>query len=127
MLFQDLTFIMRKNLLNSKKGKEKLVVKVEPTEPLQPPTIEEFMEGVLKYPGSFQTMYHLPDDAQLIEFFEYFEWYKSRELSRAEKERIVQGYVIMENFVADWRKGQEIHKVVITQRLYQISSTSTQA
>ena len=61
MLFQDLTSIVRKNLLNSKKGKEKLVVKVEPTEPLQPPTIEEFMEEVLKYPGSFQTMYHLPD------------------------------------------------------------------
>ena len=103
------------------------MVAIEPTEPLQPPTIEEFMEQVLKYPGSFQMLYHLPDDAPLITFFEYFEWYKSRELAQAQNERIVQGYVIEENFVGDWRKGQEIHKVVITQRLYQTSPTSTQA
>ena len=35
--------------------------------------------------------------------------------------------VIEEYFNGDWRKGQEIQKVVITQRLYQISSNSTQA
>ena len=35
--------------------------------------------------------------------------------------------VIEEYFYGDWRKGKEIQKVVITQRLYQISSNSTQA
>ena len=35
--------------------------------------------------------------------------------------------VIEEYFHGDWRMGQEIQKVVITQRLYQISSNSTQA
>ena len=30
-------------------------------------------------------------------------------------------------FDGDWRNGQEINKVVITQRLYQTSSNSTQA
>ena len=35
--------------------------------------------------------------------------------------------VIEEYFNGDWRTGQEIQKVVITQRLYQISSNSTQA
>ena len=35
--------------------------------------------------------------------------------------------VIKEYFYGDWRKGKEIQKVIITQRLYQISSNSTQA
>ena len=35
--------------------------------------------------------------------------------------------VIEESFNGDWRKGQEIQKVVITQRLYQISSNLKQA
>ena len=30
-------------------------------------------------------------------------------------------------FNGDWRLGQEVHKFVITQRLYQISPNSTQA
>ena len=35
--------------------------------------------------------------------------------------------VIEEYFLGDWRKGHEIQKAVITQRLYQISSNSIQA
>ena len=35
--------------------------------------------------------------------------------------------IFEENFDGDWRQGEEIQKVVITQRLYQISSNSTQA
>ena len=35
--------------------------------------------------------------------------------------------IIEEYFYGDWRSGQEVHKVVITQRLYQISPNSTQA
>ena len=35
--------------------------------------------------------------------------------------------VIEEYFDGNWREGQEIHEVVITQRLYQTSPTSTQA
>ena len=35
--------------------------------------------------------------------------------------------VIEKYFDGDWRKGKEIRKVVITQRLYQISPYSTQA
>ena len=35
--------------------------------------------------------------------------------------------IIEEYFNGDWRKGQEIHNVVITQRLYQTSPNSTQA
>ena len=35
--------------------------------------------------------------------------------------------VIEEYFYGDWRSGQEVHKVVITQRLYQISPNSAQA
>ena len=34
---------------------------------------------------------------------------------------------IEEYFDGNWREGQEIHEVVITQRLYQTSPTSTQA
>ena len=35
--------------------------------------------------------------------------------------------VIEEYFGGDWRSGQEIRKIVITQRFYQISPNSTQA
>ena len=35
--------------------------------------------------------------------------------------------VIEEYFNGNWRLGQEIHEVAITQRLYQTSPTSTQA
>ena len=35
--------------------------------------------------------------------------------------------VIEEYFNGDWRLGQEVHKVIITQRLYQTSPDSTQA
>ena len=35
--------------------------------------------------------------------------------------------VIQEYFHGDWRSGQEISKIVITQRFYQISPYSTQA
>ena len=35
--------------------------------------------------------------------------------------------VIEEYFRGDWRSGQEIGKIVITQRFYQISPNSTQA
>ena len=35
--------------------------------------------------------------------------------------------VIQEYFRGDWRSGQEISKIVITQRFYQISPYSTQA
>ena len=34
---------------------------------------------------------------------------------------------IQEYFNGDWRKGQDIQKIVITQRLYQTSADSTQA
>ena len=114
---------MQRNLLNSKKGKENLVVKIEPSEPLQPPTIEELIEQIVQNPSAD----YWYGDLELLEFLQYFEWYKMQELTKAQNERIVQGYVIEENFVGDWRKGQEIHKVVITQRLYQTSPTSTQA
>lgn len=36
-------------------------------------------------------------------------------------------YAIEEYFNGDWQKGQEISKVTITQRLYQISPYSKQA
>ena len=35
--------------------------------------------------------------------------------------------VIEEYFPGDWRSGQEIRKIVITQRFYQIAPNSTQA
>ena len=35
--------------------------------------------------------------------------------------------VIQQYFRGDWRSGQEISKIVITQRFYQISPNSTQA
>ena len=35
--------------------------------------------------------------------------------------------VIEQYFLGDWRSGQEISKIVITQRFYQISPNLTQA
>ena len=38
-----------------------------------------------------------------------------------------QNSIFEEFFSGDWRKGQEISKIVITKRFYQISSSLTQA
>ena len=35
--------------------------------------------------------------------------------------------IFHEYFIDDWRSGQEIRKVIITQRFYQVSPNSTQA
>ena len=43
---------------------------------------------------------------------------QSKELSKS---------IFEEFFNGDWRKGQEISKIVITKRFYQISPSSTQA
>ena len=48
----------------------------------------------------------------------YLEKFQSKELSKS---------IFEEFFSGDWRKGQEISKIVITKRFYQISSSSTQA
>ena len=48
----------------------------------------------------------------------YLEKFQSKELSKS---------IFEEFFSGDWRKGQEISKIFITKRFYQISSSSTQA
>ena len=51
------------------------------------------------------------------DLLEWFEWFQSEELRKN---------IFEEYFNGDWRSGQEVHKVVITQRLYQTSPNSTQ-
>ena len=89
------------------------MVKIEPLEP-QLPTKFEFLEYLDDY-------YNLDDiqNETLNDFLnENLEVYQSRELSRS---------IFEEYFNGDWRLGHQIRKVVITQRLYQISPNSKQA
>ena len=66
-----------------------------------------------------------PEQNYSIEYLYYndylddnLEKFQSKELSKS---------IFEEFFSGDWRKGQEISKIVITQRFYQISSSLTQA
>ena len=94
------------------------MVRIEPLLPLQNyyelPTKFEFLEYLDDY-------YNLDDiqNETLNDFLnENLESFQSKELF----ENIFQEY-----FNDNWRYGQPIRKVVISQRLYQISPNSTQA
>ena len=86
------------------------MAKMEPIKtPPQPPTKPEFLEYLEEYYSHYE--YELAD---LESFPGLLEW------------RLRKG-VFEENFNDDWRSGQEVHKVVITQRFYQTSPNSMQA
>ena len=102
------------------------MVKIEPLEP-QLPTKFEFLEYLddLSYLSENVSIDYLYDNLYdyyygfLNDFLnENLEVYQSRELSRS---------IFEEYFNGDWRLGHQIRKVVITQRLYQISPNSKQA
>ena len=64
-----------------------------------------------------------PESPIKFDFLEYLDGNHGRssfkkELSKSSFEKFFNG---------DWRQGQEIFKIVITQRFYQISPSSTQA
>ena len=60
-----------------------------------------------------QTLADLKTSPYFLRCFEEFQWKKLG--------------IFVEHFNGDWRSGQEIHKIVITQRLYQTSNYSKQA
>ena len=116
------------------------MVKIEPITPPQPPTKLEFLENLKQYINSASndtwyingSYYYSEKSALLAEYnyeptladletspdlLEWFEEFQSGEL---------RGSIFEEYFNGDWRSGQEVHKVVITQRLYQTSPNSTQ-
>ena len=84
---------------------------MEPITPPQPPTKPEFLEYYSLYE------YELADLESSPDLLEWFEEFQSEELRKN---------IFEEYFNGDWRSGQEVHKVVITQRLYQTSPNSTQ-
>ena len=111
------------------------MVKIQPLE-AEPPTKLDFLEYLDSIPDyifdihymfglsknySMGFLYdYLYDDPDLFGwvFGDEFDWFQSKELSMIIFEEIFNG---------DWRKGEEISKIVITQRFYQVSLNSTQA
>ena len=93
------------------------MVKIEPMTPPQPPTKLEFLEYLKPLLAEYNYEPTLADLETYPDLLEWFEEFQSEEL----RESILEEY-----FNCDWRSGQEIHKVVITQRLYQPSPNSTQ-
>ena len=89
------------------------MVKMEPITPPQPPTKPEF----LAYVEEYYSIYELADLETDPFLLEWFEWFQSEELRKN---------IFEEYFNGDWRSGQEVNKVVITQRFYQTSPNSTQ-
>ena len=104
------------------------MVKIEPLEPTLPqPTKFEFLEFI------DQTYYwynYSMENASLDYLYDYYynylddhlEWFQSKKVKEYLSKSIFEEY-----FNGDWRKGHEFHKIVITHRLYQISSNATQA
>jgi len=117
------------------------MVKIEPITPPQPPTKLEFLEYLKQeYSGYYDSHYdysiYIKESALLAEYnyeptladletspdlMEWFEEFQSEELRKRVSLSIFEEY-----FNGDWRSGQELHKVVVTQRLYQTSPNSTQ-
>ena len=89
------------------------MVKIEPLQLQQPPTKLEFLEYLTQLGYFWVTSADLENSSYYLDWFERWE---SQYLNIFEK-----------YFNGDWRKGKEIHKAVITQRLYQTSPDSTQA
>ena len=152
-------------------AQEKLLVKIEPSEPPQPPTLEEY----IRY--SYQNFGPPPINYSLLEFLDEFAWYQEQwyqELNHAQEKLLVKREPTLEEYIryfyqnfgpppvnyllfefldgfawyqeqwyrelnhkqvyffehyliGDWRKGKEMHKVVITQRFYQTVEGSTKA
>ena len=114
------------------KGKEQLLIKIEPPVQALPPTKFEIEIEFLEYLNDtywshlteeeLEEYHSLYKEENPLEYLSFFEWFKMREMySNATFD------LFAEYFNGDWRKGQEIHKVVITKRLYQISPDLTQA
>ena len=104
------------------------MVKIEPFEP-QLPTKFEFLEYLADSYGWSENVsidylyenlhYYYFDEENLTDFV-------NDNLTSFQSEQLEES-IFEEHFNGDWRKGQEIRKVVIAQRLYQISPDSTQA
>ena len=95
------------------------MIQMEPIPPAQPPTKLEFLEYLTEYHKKyFPNFVAELDILELPYYNEWFERYQSEEIRKSFFE---------DYFNDDWRSGQEVHKLVITQRLYQTSPNSTQA
>ena len=96
------------------------MVKIQPLEPPEPPTKVDLLYHMYDTYGWSQ------DISSISFLYDYFydtlvddlEWFQSKQLSNI---------IFEEYFNGDWGQGQEISKIVITQRFYQISPSSTQA
>ena len=89
------------------------MVKIEPLQPPQPPSKFDYLEYLEREFGYNSTL------AETSPYFlEFFEKFQSEQLRKS---------IYGDYFSGDWRSGQEVHKVVITKRLYQISPESIQA
>ena len=113
-------FFFGRLMLNSQE-EEELLIKIEPREPLElpQPTKFEFLEFLV------QTYYwyeYSMGNASLDYLYDYY----YDDLDDKLKEYLSKS-IFKEYFNGDWRKGHEFHKIRITHRLYQISSTATQA
>ena len=104
------------------------MIKIEPLElPTKQPTKLEFLEFIDQtYNWYNYAMENASIDYLYDLYYDYLddnlEWFQSKKVSDYLSKSIFEEY-----FNGDWRKGHEFHKIVITYRLYQISSTATQA
>ena len=96
------------------------MVQIQPLEPPEPPTKFDFMEYLDDSFGwlQFYSMNFNLDYQWYDYLINNLEWFQYRELSMLYFEMPFNG---------DWRQGHEFSKIVITQRFYQISPSSTQA
>ena len=113
------------------------MVKIEPITPPQPPTKLDFLEYLKQEYSASNDSYYINDSYYDYQYYNYeptltdletspylLEWFE--EFQSEELRKRVSLIIFDEYFNGDWRSGQEVHKVVITQRLYQTSPNSTQ-
>ena len=96
------------------------MVKIQPLEAPAPPTNLEFLDYYRYWYNSFM------ESASIDYVYSYYNDYLDEILEEFQSKEL-SNIIIEEYLNGDWRQGQEIFKIVITQRFYQISPSSTQA
>ena len=102
------------------------MVNIQPLEAPEPPTNLEFLEFIDQtYNWYNYAMENASIDYLYDLYYDYLddnlEWFQLKKVKEDLSKSIFE-----EHFNGDWRKGHEFHKIVITYRSYQISSTATQ-
>ena len=99
------------------------MIKIQPLDTPEPPTKMDFFEYLYEQYAHYLNF----DNPSMDYIYDYLDPYFGGLVAWYQRKEMRSFGVVEEYFNDNWRKGQAIHKIVITQRFYQVSPNSTQA